>query len=304
MSYGFRTTESVGRMRQSSTRSGQRLSLLIAVVSLLAAAMPPAGATVTCTKDPAQPLTYATMDAAGDSAAITRFFTELRVNNTPCGDGTRFNTAEFDVYDQTSGEDVTVQILLANGPFQPGVEDEEGSSDEIEFAMYLDYALDPANPSGGDRLLIRGSLVADNLRLGVWDGACCEPRRVVNLNGAETDGIDGDVQDVGVNTGSGYTGSSVDEWIVFGHGGKDRISATGWSGGTTPTTIFDHPLRLSGGNGRDALTGGNKADHIAGGDDNDVLNGGPGPDRLFGGPGMDTCLGGPGADVLKSCERG
>jgi Ca2+-binding RTX toxin-like protein len=57
-------------------------------------------------------------------------------------------------------------------------------------------------------------------------------------------------------------------------------------------------VRLSGGNGSDALTGGSGNDQLSGDNGNDSLSGGIGNDQLSGGNGDDILLGGSGIDQL------
>lgn len=101
------------------------------------------------------------------------------------------------------------------------------------------------------------------------------------------------------------TGTGVEEILLFGGDGSERVSSTGF----TPLVIYGEGGSdfLVGGLGSDALFGGNRGDRIGGNDGNDYIDGEDGDDTLTGGPGNDTVygrdgndglVGGPGDDLL------
>jgi Ca2+-binding RTX toxin-like protein len=107
------------------------------------------------------------------------------------------------------------------------------------------------------------------------------------------------------NTIIGTNFSTVDDLIIFGFGGNDRIYGGFFDddlyGGTGADLLsggsgFDI---LFGESGNDVLYGGAQADRLDGGLDNDYLDGGIGNDNLFGGDGNDSVRGDSGNDYVK-----
>ena len=83
--------------------------------------------------------------------------------------------------------------------------------------------------------------------------------------------------------------SDVDEFVVFGGDGNDKI--------TVDLNVLRR-VELHGGNGNDTLSGGSGDDLLFGEAGNDVLCGNRGNDVLVGGEGNDKLKGGAGRDIL------
>jgi Ca2+-binding RTX toxin-like protein len=111
----------------------------------------------------------------------------------------------------------------------------------------------------------------------------------VNLNAAETTGIDADITLL----------IGVERLRINGAGGSDNISGAGGAGTGDPFTL---PMELTGTSGDDILKGGTAGDQLQGGFDDDTLAGGGGSDSLNGGDDADTLKGGGGPDFLHATD--
>jgi hypothetical protein len=201
---------------------------------------------------------------------------------TCAGGAPTVTTTDTIVFDEsaTTGQGTSLAIDLSSGPFEPGVTNETGSSDEIEFTANTDS-------DGTDRIFVTGGAANDNLRMGSLGGA----NQGVNLNGAEADGLDVDI------TGSGLEGAG-----ASGAGGNDTITADGSGGaglGFTGPLGFD--VSFEGLGDDDTITTGSGANNRADGNEgNDTLTGGLNGDALNPGTGNDTVDGAGGTDDLVS----
>ena len=238
---------------------------------------------------------------------------EIFQANTPCG-GTVLSTDTI-VVNAAHGSYANAGVSLwLHNPFSPGFTNEPGSSDEIEFVVnYTDagsryLSLENTNDIGTN----------PNLVFTVLGG------NQINLNAAESDGLDADINVNGMSSGTVEVSVGSFQSGVFL---DNFVNATGGQG--TPETSFSRPVRLGGAGGVDALTGGGKGDLLLGRDDVDLLagsgggdrvrggaggdslsggggaddlEGGTGADDIDGGSGKDVCRGGPGQDSLKDCE--
>ena len=201
--------------------------------------------------------------------------------NVVCAGGTpTVTTTDTISFDETAttGQGTSFSIDLTGGDFAPGIANEAGSSDEIEFNS-------TADADGTDRVFVTGGSADDNIRMGAL-GA----NTGVNLNGAEADGLDVDV------TSSGIEGAGSEAF-----GGDDTLTADGSGGaglGFTGPLSFD--IAFSGGDDDDALVSGaggnNRVDGESG---NDTLTGGANSDSLNPGVGDDTVDGAGGADLVS-----
>jgi hypothetical protein len=200
------------------------------------------------------------------------------------------NTERIDVTGTSGAEQVSLD--LHHGGFRPGRVDEPGNSDEIEIALSLGGQFnDFLDIIGGD------SAAGDNIRLGCCAGSLIVP--LINLDAAETTGVDADVTFQG-----GVVGADLGP-------GDDTLSGAGGAG---TGTAFPVPMMDNGGAGRDRLVGGLGADGLEGGSGPDTLIGGKDADSLVatdgvagndvsrGGSGDDFCQSDPG-DLQASCEH-
>ena len=130
------------------------------------------------------------------------------------------------------------------GAFEPGVVNEAGTTDEIEFAIDL-------GAGAGDSLTISGSPQPDLITMG-GSG--------VNLNDAD----DIDLTTIGVKART-----------LSGVGGNDAPSA---AGGNSTGSALVSSVAISGGNDSDSIIGGDGADTLNGDADADVIIGGLGSD--------------------------
>ena len=183
----------------------------------------PASAAVTC----ASVLVNVNITlASGDSVTIARdpagTFSVSGTSLTPtsCGGATVTNRDTVNVTGSGGNESVTID--LTEGAFAPGVTDEPGTTDEIEFVIDL-------GAGSADSLAIIGLPTADLITVG---------ESGINLN--DTDDVD--VVTSGVNTRT-----------ITGGGGDDILSAAGGNG-TGAAAIF--PVTINGGIGDDVITGG------------------------------------------------
>jgi serralysin len=203
------------------------------------------------------------------------------LGSTPCGAATRANTDTITVTSTNAAPRGSIFRVGMTVPFAPGFTDEPGSSDEIE--MSFDFS------SGGRWYLTptgTGSSTPFNLALG---------GNQLNLNAAETDGVDADAVVNGAFTV--FVEGSLAGDTVLGNGGAGTIGPP-----------FGTRMVVSSGPGADLIVGGKRADDLSGGLDadrilggrgNDSLKGEGGIDALFGNKGNDKLLGGPGKDSLN-----
>jgi Ca2+-binding RTX toxin-like protein len=207
-----------------------------------------------------------------------------------CGRATINNTdliALGDASPQGAGDLHVFYVPVGATPyFAPGAANEPGSSDEIEFGAAFGggkdtLGLDAAHGDGG----------AATIRLGT-DG----DHDYINLNAAETTGIDQDVSMEGVDRVHFQSNDAFDnDDDVRGIGG----AGTGDSPLPIPITVYPgggDDLAV-GGSAGDLLAGDAGADTVIGKDGDDTLWGGIGADKLFGGKGPDDFDGNDGADT-------
>ena len=178
-----------------------------------------------------------------------------------CGGATMTNTDMVDIDGATGTEKLTIDF--AAGPFAPGMTDEAGSTDEIE------WSIDPI-----DELIINGSGGADTIRLGASG---------INLSpGSDTDA------DV-------IPATPIDLVTVNAAAGADVVTGGG-AFGADPGWWMS-PLLLNGDAGADKLTGGLANDELSGGTEKDTLL------ALKIADGSDLFLGGAGVDTLSYSTR-
>ena len=170
-----------------------------------------------------------------------------------CSGSTVLNTDTIDVDGATGTESVTIDF--AGGPYAPGMTDETGTTDEIE------WSIDPI-----DELTIIGSAGADTIRLGSSG---------INLSN------DGDADIVPATPIALVT--------VNAAAGNDVVTGVG-AFGADPGWWMS-PIHENGEAGADKLTGGLAGDEIDGGTENDTLSALKildGADLFFGGLGIDS----------------
>ena len=257
------------------------------------------------------------------------------ITDPTCSGSTVLNTDTIDVDGATGTESVTIDI--SGGAYAPGMTDEPGTTDEIEWSI---------DPIG--ELAIEGSAVADTIRLGSSginlsndgdaDVVPATPIALVTVNaGAGND----------VVTGVGAFGADPGWWMspihMNGEAGADKLTGgladDEIDGGSEKDTlsafkILDGEDVFVGGLGIDTVSYSNRTaalsltlddaandgaagegdnlleiENVIGGKNNDNIDGGPltmkntfrggtGNDDLFGGPGADSLQGDGGADDL------
>ena len=253
----------------------RRGSLVIPLAMIAAMALPAASARAAVSCKFFGATVSVTLSAPGDFAQIRAAQSGfITVNGNVCkhifsgAAATRFNTDRISVTGAAEHQHVLISQNSTN-PFGPGVHDEPGSSDEIEFVIDLKEGTDIIEIGAGGPINIR------------WGTAG------INLNASEGDGIDADVTHSNVETFRG-TGSTFAD-VLSGKGGVG-------TGGGFPT-----PLVLTGILGNDEVIGGVAGDTLHGHDGNDKVTGGLGADTLDGdqsAAGNDTMNGGAGADTI------
>jgi Ca2+-binding RTX toxin-like protein len=204
----------------------------LAVMTAFLGASPAWGA-ATCTYDGST--ASVVLDADGDAATISAPAGTITVNGSACGSATTANTDLITVRESVTDALGSVTIDLGPGPFAPGVTDEPGSSDEIEFDIDL---------AGGssDTVGVLGTTAMDSLVAGT---------NGINLNAAETDGVDADA-----------TLAGVEQLSLGGREMNDTLSSAGGSGTGTGAIV---PATLAGGSGAEVFGSGPLADHVEGG---------------------------------------
>jgi hypothetical protein len=207
----------------------------------------------------------------------------ITLNNTWCdGVATVTNTDSIVITGDVASQGIS--IGLGTKGFRPGRTDEAGKSDEIEFTINL-------GGGSADAITFVGSDNVDKIDLGQNNSQFGIVRRV-NLNAAESTGIDSDVAVI-----------NVEKVTVITYGANDVVRARGKAG--TGPDAFSLPLWVYGGPGDDIIKGGEAADHLYGDQGKDkiwgfgtgdsiVLNDGEGGDIGYGGDGVDDCIYDPG----------
>jgi hypothetical protein len=279
---------------RGARRVPRTLASIAVVVGVVATfATGPASAitgTVSCHWDAATHVITVTT-TAGEFANIERNGATIEVNGSLCfGSGLSFATlagTKRIIVNGGAGND-HVTIMLREGRFAPGYDDERGGSDEIEFRLNLG--------SGDNDLGIWGTAFDDRVRIGTGGSDV-----LVNLNAGESTGLDADIRATGLSL-----------VYVMGWDGDDVISAVG---GRATGSMLSIRFDGEGGEGDDQLTGGSGDDEIEDvliGGDHDVLRGRGGADYLrvsdadgtdvvWPGNGIDVCAFDP-ADTVNSCE--
>jgi len=240
-----------------------------------------------------------TLGAGGDLAKVrvngatieVRDGTTLQV----CSGGTptTANVDLIDIDDLSSGI-TTVEIDLLGGAMAPGLTDETGSSDEIEWDVNLG-----AGTTGtfADQLTVRvPSSSANTLTAGV-DGAI----RKLNLNPAAEVGT----ADLDVTLDSGTESLNV---VASDTPAATAVQSLDLSGAASPfsgpftagdTLPLVRPVFLSAADGDDVITGSAAADGILPGGGNNTVSAAGGDDQVNGSLGNDLLDGGSGdADFL------
>jgi Ca2+-binding RTX toxin-like protein len=194
----------------------------------------------------------------------------------PCGSPTVTTTDTISFDESGSNQASAFNISLQNGPFAPGLTDEAGASDEIEFVL-------DADATGVDLFDVTGGPADENLRYGDLGGGDLG----ANLNGDETNGVDVDA-----------VASGFDRIFTDARAGADTVTADGTGGlftGAVPVGVS-----LVGGNDDDTVRGGNGSNNLVEGDaGDDVLAGGTGGDDIRPGAGDDVADGGGASDTVS-----
>jgi Ca2+-binding RTX toxin-like protein len=242
-----------------------------AVVGISSTAL--AGET-TCTFDPASGILTVEVSPGDQQVVFRRQGDQIEEATADCGSATRFNVDKIKVIDAPANN-VTVFIRMDNnggGPFKPGLTNEPGSSDEIEFLFRLG--------DGSNSTNIKGQDTNDHFRAG---NSFSGPS--VNLNANESTGVDRDVVIKG----------ALSDLTFEGFDGNDRISGKGGrrTGGTSIVRIWMNGLA-----GADRLIGGRNGDNGDGGIGPDIVSLGKGVDEFYGKAGDDVLRGGASNDLL------
>ncbi len=255
------------------------LSMLVALLSL-AAVVPSASAgdTSTCAFDAATGLLVVRFTAPDAALQISRHGSDILVDREFCG-ATVLNTDTIHVTGANDSFD-DVELMLQEGPLEPGRSPESDGHPEIE----LELALHGTGRSDADDVSIATSGARDVLTLGV---------RGMNTN------ADRDVDIAFGGIDSLYLGAGEGADVISGSGGR----------GTGRASVLDD-LGLTGGPGDDDITGGlgtccwldgaEGDDRITARAEGSMLLGSLGDDTLLGSPGEDYLEGGPGRDVLRA----
>ncbi|HEV2951114.1 MAG TPA: calcium-binding protein, partial [Actinomycetota bacterium] len=260
-----------------------RVWLVASLVAAMLLLSPiPARAAATCASvGVAVNITLASNDTVTISRTEAGTFSVLGtgLTATSCGGATVLNRDTVNITGTGGNESVTID--LSGGAFEPGVVDEPGTSDEIEFAVDL-------GAGSGDSLTISGSPQSDLMTMG-GSG--------VNLNDAD----DIDLTTIGIKART-----------LSGLGGDDVLSA---AGANSTGSALVSSVTINGGNDSDSIIGGDGADTLNGDADADVIVGGMGSDTESGGidndlfdegavaNGSDSFAGGTGADRVSYAAR-
>jgi Ca2+-binding RTX toxin-like protein len=326
-------TRANGKGIQMTQRS-VRIILVTGMVAGLLSIPGVAAATVTCEVDEfGQP--FITMTGDRDVVRVTKGGTGNQImwddgsSFVPCETATVLNTIKLTV-NGVAGTPQQLIIDLSGGPFAPGQGDEPGGSDEMEFEVNL------KGGSGGggeiatpDVVRVEGAAGTDHLVAGSTLEAGPAFVTHVNLNAAEGNGIDSDVDiqpigalaltggtdpdflwaNGGLGTGDGLRVSRA--LTVIGGGGNDNMRGsdrmgTGSRAGSACMLVSGRfsSIRgrsfecLHGAADADRLDGRGGQDDLFGDGGIDVVEGGGGDDDLRGGSGRDTLAGEAGNDLL------
>jgi Ca2+-binding RTX toxin-like protein len=219
----------------------------------------------------------------GGEAVLSVVGSELRLNGTACVNATTTSTGRI-VVAGSEGADRLV-IDQRTGLFRPGRVDESAVQDEGEFSTSpiseIEIEIDLGdNP--GDAVVVHGTAGDDTILLG--------------YKGFSLDG-DGDA-DILVDSNS----PTQMAFELYGHGGRNTLSAQGGGGAGNPTWAAS--VKLFAGDLGDTLRGSYGADELHGGAGNDTLEGYAGNDVLLGEAGADTIKGGDGNDQLTGGAAG
>ena len=212
--------------------------------------------------------------ASGDTVTIARDaagnFSVSGTGLTPttCGGATVSNRDTVNITGTGGNESVTID--LSGGAFVPGMVDEAGATDEIEFAVNL-------GAGAADAIVITGLPTADTITVG---------ESGVNLN--DVDDVDVSLVDVEART-------------ISGSGGDDIMSA---AGGNATGAALVSTVTINGGNNADTIAGGDSGDTLNGESGDDAISGGPGPDTSSGGIGNDVFDEGSGINGADSFAGG
>jgi Ca2+-binding RTX toxin-like protein len=230
--------------------------------------------------------------------------------NTDCG-GNVFNTGLIAIGDASPQGTGNVKIFRipvnTEAVLAPGFGNEAGTSDEIEIGV----AFGPGNDVVGLRAPLFSGAGPTTIRLGT-DGE----HDYINLNAAETSGVDQDVSmegvdrvvfeasDVPVRDDIRGIGGAASGDLPFplilqadGQGGDDLIV------GGNAADLFDGGRgadTMSGKNGDDSLFGKQQADRLFGSAGDDLFTGGGGGDLIYGGVARDQAYGEAGADTIRA----
>jgi Ca2+-binding RTX toxin-like protein len=214
-------------------------------------------------------------------------------DGSDCGPATVTNTDTIAI--SSTSDTQTFGPFHVHEPelFVPGLTNETGSSDEIEFVVDM-------GTQGGD---VHFDFHASASPVTVAAGG-----NQINLNAAESDGIDADVTVMGskgiiefldtefadlIDAGGGGAGVPANPFLrrTFFEGYVLDAGADVFIGGARDDVVF-------GMGGDDHLEGGSGEDQMQGFGGDDVMLGGPGKDLIEGSQGADTLSGGGAADVV------
>jgi Ca2+-binding RTX toxin-like protein len=201
-----------------------------------------------------------------------------------CGAATVTNTDTIAISNASDTEPFGPFHVLGAFTFAPGFSDESGSSDEIEFS--IDFG-----PAGGE---VDFDYHSSTSPINVAAG-----KKQINLNAAESDGIDADVTISGSKGVINFLDTEFADVIDAGGGGAGvpaqpfipRVFFLGYVLDTGADVFI-------GGAGNDDILGVGGDDHLEGGAGNDQIQGFGGNDLVRGGPGVDFIFGQGGADLL------
>lgn len=206
----------------------------------------------------------------------------IQMDGVACGSATT-TTIDRVLVTLTSGGGATPPGLIVDfggGTFTPGVFDEAGVSDEIEWQVSLAQNVAPS-------LQLVGSAGQEWWSLGSDGGSLGR----INFNGAEAlvgSGWDVDMTLSPMSFSSPVTldGSGAAD-VIDGRG--DQIVGLAWG----------HRFEARGGDGGDVIAAGTVGAKLTGGPGDDTMQGGAGADELNGLAGDDTLEGGPSFDQYR-----
>jgi hypothetical protein len=226
----------------------------------------PAGASTSCTYNPATQTINITIDP-GQSAAVAVESADLGLDpESPAGailfddNGAGFDDGERSTACGSASNTNTTTIVVLGTP-TGGEQFTIDNHDGAGFATTISWAINLGG-GGPDTFVIDAGDGDDTVALG--DG-----RFTLNGGGGEV------------------LGAEIEQ--VLGKEGDDTIDASAM---TTSVLLagMGGDDTLIGGAGDDHLVGGDGTDRLLGGAEDDILDGGDGIDRLYGGDGTDTCI--------------